>query len=163
MKKIIITIGLVLSLVSCASVQRTNIDTIGSIAQPNIIFTVELSLDKSNLVILGPIDEMIEVDLDFMPTSSGSFKQSEIKVKQVYISNLISRDDGIAQLRNLNPALFDTALSDLAGRCLAKYPELDYIMFPKIQLELVTNGSRFNMNPTYYKMRLTGNAVKLKL
>ncbi len=163
MKKIIITIGLVLFLVSCASVQRTNIDTIGSIAKPEINFTFELSLDKSNLEILGPIDETIEMEPFNIPASTGMFKKTELRVKLVYIANLVSKDDSIAQLRNVNPALFDAALSDLAGRCLAKYPELDYIMFPKIQLELVTNGSRFNMNPTYYKMRLTGNAVKLKL
>lgn len=69
----------------------------------------------------------------------------------------------IAQLRNQNPSYFDLAISELAGRCLAKYPELGYILFPKIQLEFSGSSSLIGSNVLYYQLRLTGEAVKLQL
>ncbi|MDX9958021.1 MAG: hypothetical protein AB7T74_06140 [Clostridia bacterium] len=163
MKTTIISALFITLLVSCASVQKTTIDTVGSIAQPDIRFSLHVNLDQSNIQILGPIDETIKLERSQQSPQMSFVGRSETLVKRVYIANLIAHDEGIAQLRNQNPTYFDLAISELAGRCLAKYPELDYILFPKIQLEFSGSSSLIGSHVSYYKLRLTGEAVKLQL
>ncbi len=163
MNKAILIISLSIFLVSCASVQHTEMETIGAIARPDISFNMQISLNEKNINALGPIEESIELKPLIGVGPSTMPGNTETTIKRVYIANLLSRDDGIAQLRNQNPVLFDTALSELAGRCLVKYPDLDYILFPKIQLEITGNSGFGGQNISIYRMKLTGTAVQLKL
>ena len=162
MKRNLILFSLVLGIFSsCATMRQDEIKTLGSIIKPDILVKLDLNLEKNNIKILGNINETIEYS-NISATERLFSKKEVIVKKRAYISNIINRDDAIAQLRNQNPSLFDTALSDLAGKILIIYPDIDYILFPKIQIEyssekgIIGTGSIIK-----YKMTLMGSAVQL--
>jgi hypothetical protein len=162
MKKIVmIMIGTILVLSSCTTTKESSqYRSFGSINRPTIDVQVDIKINQNNLIELGKIDEVIEYTQD--QSASPSINNGDIAVyKLAYISNLITKDDGLASMREKNPALFDEAIGELAGQCIVKYPDMDYILFPKIYVEIGSENSMSNII-SRYKMRLTGTAVQLK-
>jgi len=158
---IVICCIMAISLLSCTTAKEsTDYRVFGSINRPTIDIQVDLKLDRSNIIELGKIDETIEYTQD-TNTKSSSNDSSSLISKIAYISNLINKDDGMVYLRDNNPRLFDEALGELAGECLLKYPDMDYILFPKIYIEIGSENSLSN-SISRYKMRLMGTAVQIK-
>ena len=56
----------------------------------------------------------------------------------------------------------ERAFSALIAKCIEEYPEMDYIMFPKIEYSIDKEEEEYYEN-TLYRIRIRGIAIKIKL
>lgn len=163
MRKMVLALAGAVSLMnSCQTMQMTKMTTVGVAAKPGISTTCVIALTNENIEIIGVIDEEVEINADTMKNEIAANFGTIIK-RYVYIPDLSGKDKEVALLRNQNPVYFDTALQKIVAECMDKYPGMDYILFPKIQIETKGKRTMIASSIERYRMRLTGKAIRISI
>lgn len=164
--KHVIVIFSALFLVSCGTLQTHQVQSINTIPRPSIEYRLVIDMNQDDLIHLGKIEEVVSIVSVTSFGNNSSFssstnkKQPEIE-RKTYITNLISNDVAVALMRAEYPYHFDQALSEIANRIVFKYPGVEYILFPKVWIEVTKSGSGFSSSIDTFKMHFSGSAVRL--
>jgi len=162
MRKVII-LGLfaLLVLASCATIKEEYKNETGAIKLPDPEIKFVLEYTKEDMEILGDIDITKEISIANASSWEFSKKTTEIEKRGIIFNEKSYPISGPFSAIKETPE--DILLSYILYDAITQYPEMDYVLFPKIEMIKKTNTGSLDAETNKIIIRFRGKAVKIKL
>jgi hypothetical protein len=164
MKKILLILTSLVFLISCATDSKSSYAAVGAIHLPEPEVHLRLTFTNDNIEVLGPVD--IEKTVALLFSSGDRMEKGKIEESRTgYFLN-----GQLPLITYVNPSTnWSASVSDeeelvrlLTYEAILEYPEMDYILFPKVTVVRSSERSDALTPNEYLTIRLTGKAVRIK-
>ena len=151
----LVLVPLLLMLASCATTELQSYRTSRVVELPDPEVKMVITITNDNLEILGSIDLKKTVLLEDAEHWVQDDTDVELERIGVILSGSLSPLTRKGNFWDKTQEVEKDLLNSLVFDAIELYPEMDYILFPKIEIEKVTGLS--------ITMRLSGKAAKINL
>ena len=162
MKTILSVLSLfMLIIVSCETTNNQFIKRTGQIYLPDPEVKLVLTYTNEDIEVIGNIDITRSIELNsfyqYLNNQSGSIDEH---YGLIFNEKSLQVDDFIFK-NTENPE--DMLIREIIYDVITKYPELDYILFPKIEVTKKSSTGTINGDTYQLSIRLKGKAVRIKI
>jgi hypothetical protein len=161
-KAVLLSVISMILLISCATNQKTSYATVGAIHLPEPEVRLKLTFEREDLELLGNIDIRRKIAMSGYSAPAGKDAVLESKIGLllngslpliVYLSPSSSWSAGSSREQEI--------VRLLTYEAIQQYPDMDYMLFPRVYVERSTERLDFISSREYLDIRLTGRAVRI--